>query len=250
MDNVWRKTRTATLLAVVVILSSLGVVNDAAAWRDSSYHRMVRDSVGFLPPTLRGMMRLYVGDLARGVEDSGPYVKRLMEAVDGEGDSLAVAIETEMQEVVRLIEEHRPFGEVFYRFGRLVGPVAELNEPILHRELKDPLVRKVREGFGHLGEAAGPKFRILWRGYRDELLSEVPPRIYLMEKSKRAAAMYPVLYEAFVVDNKVLPATSFDYRSIPFGVASIAYSRAVNDLVNVWCAVWRTAGGDMSGRPY
>jgi hypothetical protein len=37
----------------------------------------------------------------------------------------------------------------------------------------------------------------------------------------------------------------FDDRSTAFGVASISYSRAVTDLVNVYYYIWKEAGGDV-----
>ena len=37
----------------------------------------------------------------------------------------------------------------------------------------------------------------------------------------------------------------FDDRSTAFGIASVCYSRAVTDLVNLYYFVWRQAGGDV-----
>jgi hypothetical protein len=43
---------------------------------------------------------------------------------------------------------------------------------------------------------------------------------------------------------------AFDDRSIPFAVGSLSYSHCVTDIVRVWLAVWRLAGGDMGRTPY
>ena len=37
----------------------------------------------------------------------------------------------------------------------------------------------------------------------------------------------------------------FDDRSTAFGVASVCYSHAVTDLVNLYYYIWREAGGDV-----
>ena len=37
----------------------------------------------------------------------------------------------------------------------------------------------------------------------------------------------------------------FDDRSTAFGVASVCYSRAVTDVVNLYYYIWRQAGGDV-----
>ena len=45
------------------------------------------------------------------------------------------------------------------------------------------------------------------------------------------------------------PPASLDERSVPFGIASLAYSQAVNDIVRIWASLWRTAGGDPAPAP-
>ena len=41
-----------------------------------------------------------------------------------------------------------------------------------------------------------------------------------------------------------------DERSVPFGVASLAFSRTVTDTARVWLQSWRQAHGDLTGLPY
>src|SRR6266446_5397681 len=52
---------------------------------------------------------------------------------------------------------------------------------------------------------------------------------------------------AFKDDGTPRTPQSLDERSVPFAVASLAYSQAVNDIVRVWCRLWRASGGDMTG---
>ena len=47
----------------------------------------------------------------------------------------------------------------------------------------------------------------------------------------------------------VLP-SDFDDRSVPFAIASLAYSHAVNDTARAWIRLWRSANGDLTGTPY
>jgi hypothetical protein len=236
------------LPVIAAAAAALLLCGDALAWRSLSHHRMVRDSVGFLPPALQGLLRLYAADLHRGVQESAAYTAELFSGRQGP-ENIAAALEREVYEVTGLINAHRPFAQVFYRYGRLVGPLAELSAPLGHGGA-EPLLLPARESFDRLSEAAAQSFRIGWNGYRHELLRGVAPRDYFLQTSRDAASLYPVLYSALVVDGRLVPAETFDFRSIPFGVASISYSRAVNTVVNVWCAIWREAGGDMTGLPY
>ena len=46
-------------------------------------------------------------------------------------------------------------------------------------------------------------------------------------------------------DGRLRTSAEFDDRSTAFGIASVSYSRAVSDLVNVFYYVWKEAGGDV-----
>jgi hypothetical protein len=38
-------------------------------------------------------------------------------------------------------------------------------------------------------------------------------------------------------------------RSTLFGISSLLFSHSINDLVRIWCLVWKAANGDMAGMP-
>jgi hypothetical protein len=65
----------------------------------------------------------------------------------------------------------------------------------------------------------------------------------LLQKSRgQAAIIRSEMYQrGSVVDHRTL-----DYRSPVFGVAQLAYSRAVTGIAATWLALWREAGGDMT----
>jgi len=42
----------------------------------------------------------------------------------------------------------------------------------------------------------------------------------------------------------------FDDRSVPFAVGSLAYSRAVSGIAQIWLSIWSAIGGDMDRTPY
>jgi hypothetical protein len=71
-----------------------------------------------------------------------------------------------------------------------------------------------------------------------------------MESAGRTARNYDQIGAAFSDDGAPRSAQALDERSVPFAVASLAYSQAVNDIVRVWVHLWRSTGGDMTGAPY
>ena len=59
------------------------------------------------------------------------------------------------------------------------------------------------------------------------------------------------LSEPFSLDATRLATTTtaLDPRSPLYGIAALVYSHAINDTARAWLWVWRSANGDMSGRP-
>ena len=54
----------------------------------------------------------------------------------------------------------------------------------------------------------------------------------------------PVIRTEMFLAGRVVRAQTLDYRSPVFGVASLAYSRAVNGIAATWLAGWRNVRGD------
>jgi len=62
---------------------------------------------------------------------------------------------------------------------------------------------------------------------------------------ERTAKLYPLIDEEYFRFGERRSSADFDDRSTAFGVASVAYSHAVTDLVNLYYYIWREAGGDV-----
>ena len=61
----------------------------------------------------------------------------------------------------------------------------------------------------------------------------------------RGVRFYPLIGEEYFRFGERRSSADFDDRSTAFGVASVAYSHAVTDLVNIYYYIWRQAGGDV-----
>jgi hypothetical protein len=59
----------------------------------------------------------------------------------------------------------------------------------------------------------------------------------------------PVLRVELFKRGRLVPHQQIDYRNPVFGVASLAYSRAVTAIAATWLAVWREAQGDLTRQP-
>ncbi|HET8644367.1 MAG TPA: hypothetical protein VFO85_02685, partial [Vicinamibacteria bacterium] len=59
----------------------------------------------------------------------------------------------------------------------------------------------------------------------------------------------PVIRVELFRNGRVVDHRTIDYRSPVFGVASLAYSRAVTSIAATWLALWRSVGGDITRMP-
>jgi hypothetical protein len=65
--------------------------------------------------------------------------------------------------------------------------------------------------------------------------------------ASRTGASIAPLSEAFWKDGRVVPATSFDFRSVPYAETSLSYSRGVTAASYLWLSAWTKANGDFTG---
>ena len=70
---------------------------------------------------------------------------------------------------------------------------------------------------------------------------------YLDRTFDRTAKFYPLVDEEYFRFDEKHDSSEFDDRSTAFGVASVCYSRAVTDIVNIDYYIWGHAGGDVRG---
>jgi hypothetical protein len=66
---------------------------------------------------------------------------------------------------------------------------------------------------------------------------------------ERSRSQSPVILQELYRRGRLVDQRRLDYRNPVFGVASLAYSRAVNGIAATWLAVWREAGGDATRLP-
>jgi hypothetical protein len=65
----------------------------------------------------------------------------------------------------------------------------------------------------------------------------------------RSRAQVPVIRTEMFREGRVVDHRRLDFRSPAWGMASLAYSRAVTAIAATWLAVWRDAHGDTTNQP-
>lgn len=231
---------------VISFLAVMDPVCQAASLQTTQ--RMCADAIRLLPDTLQGLTIIYWEDMNTALEQlSGSGISSddhiYWHAKDDTGHAPRLISQRSCQ-AVKLIQKRESFARVFQQFGIIAFQVSESFNP-LNTDDSAPQERYYYRVYEQLVDDYAVHFRILFQGY--SLLSIEPNalEIELKERLKKIHGLYQPLTAAF--DERVVSGQPFDfgYQSVPFGIAMISYSHAVNTLVDLWCSIWRASGGEL-----
>jgi hypothetical protein len=234
-------------LLIAVLLAVLVSGSDVLAWAPETRMRMVEDALKLMPRSLRTVLRSHEAEILRGAleplteEGTAPH---LPPSVSG---TLPGEIARRSQAVIAAVEEQKSFSEVARRFGALSHFVADAGFPPAAGG-KDGAGR-----YGHFSDlvkSRHPKIRFVFYGHEDEDLERDDLEAFTLRILERAARQDAELARTYSVAGDPPNPALFDDRSVPFAVASLAYSKTVTDIVRSWLDAWERAHGDMGRTPY
>jgi hypothetical protein len=225
--------QTMKRLGIVLFLFAI-LPPTASAWTRTADERIAKKGAALAPPDLRQLLDKFEADYKRGL-DRG-------DAEEGEAHrraQLRQRIERETRSAIAMIRGNEPMPLVVERLGGIAHLVADANSP-----------------FHVTGELALKKD---YEQYFERRMVKFPTVFYGLDRNfslarqldktfARSTTFYPLVageYSRSQHGNS----WDFDDRSTAFGIASICYSRAVSDLVNIYYFIWREAGGDVRSAP-
>ncbi len=214
----------------------------AAAWTRASDERIAMKGAALAPPDLRMLIEKFEGDYKSGLQraqsDEGSDLHRYF--VLSRQGRLREAIEREARLAVTMIRKGDPMNEVIQRLGILAHLVADANNPF-HVANDDPRLGASQNDFETYFERRLARFPTVFYGLDPNFALGT----YLDKTFARSAKFYPLVGNAYFPEGGRRTSADFDDRSTAFGIASVSYSRAVTDLVNLYYYVWKEAGGDV-----
>jgi hypothetical protein len=214
----------------------------AAAWTPATDQRIAQKGAALAPPDLRMLIELFDSDykqgLARAQSDEGTDSHHYF-VLSREG-RLRERIERETRGTVDAIRKGEPMNSIVERLGGLVHLIADANNPF-HVAKDNPRLNASQSDFEQYFERRLPRFPTVFYGLDPEF--RLPS--YLDRTFTRSAKFYPLVASEYFRDGTRRTSAAFDDRSTAFGVASISYSRAVTDVVNLYYFIWKEAGGDV-----
>lgn len=225
-----------------IVLLVLFIPVTAGAWTPLADERIAKKAAALAPPDLRMLIDRFEADYRSGLAQA-----QADEATGGHHyfvasrqGQLRGRIERETQATIAMIRKGEPMNMVVERLGGLAHYVADANNPFRVAN-DDPRLGASKSDFERYFERRLPKFPTVFYG----LDSDFRLPHYLDRTFARSAKFYPLLAEEYFRGGTRRSSAEFDDRSTAFGIASVSYSRAVTDLVNLYYYIWKEAGGDV-----
>ena len=232
-----------------LLVQLLGRAEPLCAWPAPVYRSMVYDTLRLLPPSLGRVLWRNDEHLLRGVYRlEGEMASAL--AKDGLKGVVSRAtteeVERRVDEVASMVDEHQPFREVAFEFGKLLRIAADLADPSIMGASNGELAGASQE-LSRFVDTHLQEFPLVYDRQLPSTLAGAPVALLLEQLSLATDGSVDRLAQAFWKDGKLVPADAFDYRSVPFAEASLGYSRGVTAASFLWLAAWAKANGDFTG---
>jgi hypothetical protein len=226
------------LLAVLLFLPL-----SAHAWTRASDERIAEKAAMLAPPDLRLVLThydpSYKTGIARAQSEEGSDTHHYF--VLSRSGKLRERIQAETSSTISLLRKRESMAVVVEHLGTLAHLVADANNPF-HVSHDDPRLDPSHNDFEQYFEQRMAKFPTVFYGLDDQ-----PNVSTIVERAvTRTEHYYPLMTSEYLPDGGVRRTSAdFDDHSTAFGVASVCYSHAVTDLVNLYYYIWREAGGDV-----
>ncbi|MBI3448718.1 MAG: hypothetical protein HY049_07370 [Acidobacteria bacterium] len=234
-------------VALAALAGSGAAAADGAgsAWGARARARMVADALKVAPPVLAGLITRHEDSLRAGLEEATRSEGTSQHRLDGAdpASGAAAAMDTVAGKAIAAMDGHRPISDVVFYLGVLAHLAADVSDPLL--TAPEGATAPFAPDFPRYVERNLDRFPAVFYGYPEEpgTLSAVA-----LDSAHLSREYYGHLARAYAESGG--SSEGFDVRSIPFGIASLCYSRAVTGIARAWLHVWRGAHGDTGGTPH
>lgn len=226
----------------LAILSVLLLPAVAHAWTPAAHTRIADKGAQLAPPDLRLLLERYSVEYRRGVLDDHRPETELRHSfiVESRRGALRDQLQREIGDTIIHMRTGGPISDFVERLGRIAHLVSDVNNPF-HVATDPARLMNSRSDFEAFLERRLERIPTVFYGLQWPL----DIRRYLDASLIRSAAWYPLLDEEYFRGGNRRSATEFDDRSTGFGIAALAYSHSVTDLVHVYYHIWQQVGGDV-----
>jgi hypothetical protein len=230
MKRRWR--RPVARLAGLALVVGAACVN--LGWTRPTVRHVAWSAVAFFPPDLarqvRRHHRRFDAGIARGLE--APPAWRA-----GHPGRLEQALQSQLAVCVEGLQRPIPLDDLVEELGVLAVRVLDANDPLAvsHADPREP---SYSEGYSRYVDSILVRVRLVYYGKEWSDVQEG-----LRTTFERSRQLYPFVGDEFYRPGHLADWRTFDDRSVAFGVAAVALSRALTDLASLAAHVWSEGGG-------
>lgn len=236
--------------ALAALLLAPSAADEAGAWPAPMIQSLTRDARRLLPGSLAILIAKHEREILEEAARFPPELGQALLTDLGQGrlqESTVATLEQKAAEPLDLLREQR-VSEGTVRLGALLRIPADLADPVLSVGAAGYPAGVTREYYAFV-EANLSKIPVVRGDPRDLTLKPGDLPAYWQSVLDRSRPHSPVIGSELFVKGRLVDHRTVDYRSPVYGVASLAYSRAVNAIAATWLAVWRAARGDLTRQP-
>ncbi|HUF18731.1 MAG TPA: hypothetical protein VMS12_11875 [Thermoanaerobaculia bacterium] len=226
----------------VIMLLAIACGMPAFAWTRATDAKIASKAAQLAPPDMRLLIEKYPAEYQRGIDEARRAESQELHFffLNRKHGQLPNRIQREVRTSISIMRERRPVSSLVESLGRVAHLIGDANNPFKASD-SDPRLAASQTDF---------------EAYLERRLTAVPTIFYGLSEPfqlqsfiagsvTRSAGYYPLLGDEYFRDGRRRTSAEFDDRSTAFGVASLSYSHAVTDLVNVYYHIWKEVGGDV-----
>jgi hypothetical protein len=203
-----------------------------------------------MPPSLQRLLRRHERALRQGALDEQRKAPAALHAEDVvPADGPAERLAASLSRITALLDGHAPLHQVAWEMGAAAHLVSDLSNPF-RTAPRDLEAATFEPRFKEYVKKQLPDLRIVFTSYEHPLLEQGDTTAFGRHLAATSRSYLDDLVGSFRRFDETGDSSYLDQRSIPFGVASLSFSRTVTDTARVWLRAWRQSHGDISGLPY
>lgn len=233
--------------ALIALLVACSLPRTAGAWPADIVESLARDARRLVPRSLAALMADREAEIFAATRAVPPELTQAM-ALDLSTGQLRPATVTMMDAralaVAELVKQRR-VSEAVIELGALMRIPADLSDPVLAAGAEGFPPGVTREYYAFLGTSLD-KIPVVLEDPAALKLRRRDLPLYWQGLLGRSRVHSPVIRTGLFHDGRLVDHRTIDFRSPVFGVASLAYSRAVTSIAATWLAVWRDVRGDVT----
>jgi hypothetical protein len=236
------------------ITLSLGVAcllaRSGSAWPGTLVENLARDARRLIPRSLGLLLAERETEILEQVRRlPAPIVRSLATDLPNgrlRPETLAL-LEAQTAHAVELFRQGR-VSEGVLRLGALMRVPADLADPVLSAGPRGYPAGVARQYYAFV-ERSLDRIPVVLEDRAALHLDREDLAAHWQGLLDSSRAQSPVILSELFRNGRVVDQRRLDHRNPVFGVASLAYSRAVTGVAATWLAVWREVGGDPTRVP-